>query len=93
MPKERKTHQDWMRLLCGVCLRKEKNLININDDILHLIKQHHHPSYDLSLMPTVVCKSCMRPLRANITQYVRVSSYGYKKGSSVADCFVISVYL
>ena len=64
MPKERKTHQDWMRLLCGVCLRKEKNLININDDILHLIKQHHHPSYDLSLMPTVVCKSCMRPLRA-----------------------------
>ena len=65
MPKARKTHQDWMRLLCGVCLRKEtKELVNINDEILHLIRQHHHPAYDLSLMPTVVCKGCIKPLRA-----------------------------
>ena len=58
MPKDRKTHQDWMNHLCGVCLRKEKYLIKINDDILHLIRQHHHGPYDLSLMPTVVCKGC-----------------------------------
>ena len=31
MPK-RKTHKDWMMLLCGVCLRKEKGLVNINND-------------------------------------------------------------
>ena len=64
MPKVRKTHQDWMNHLCGVCLRKEKDLVNINDDILRLIRQHHHGQYDLSLMPTVACKGCVRALRA-----------------------------
>ena len=64
MAKVRKTHKDWMKLLCGVCLRKEKDLVNINDDILCLIQQHHHGPYDLSLMPTVVCKGCTRALRA-----------------------------
>ena len=63
MPK-RKTHNDWMMLLCGVCLRKEKGLVNINDDILMLIRKHHHDHYDPSLLPRVICKGCCIALRA-----------------------------
>ena len=40
MPKA-KSHDEWLLLICGVCTRKMKDLRNITEDILSLIRKHH----------------------------------------------------
>ena len=62
-------HDQWMRKVCGVCLRKQKeknerDFQQINDEVLNLIKDHgRQPNYDLDINPRVCCKSCVVTLR------------------------------
>ena len=42
MPNKAKSHEQWMQLICGVCVRKDKkDLRKINADTLAMIKKHH----------------------------------------------------
>ena len=46
MPNKAKSHEQWMQLICGVCVRKDKkDLRKINADTLAMIKKHHHENY------------------------------------------------
>ena len=42
-----KTHQDFMKLVCGVCTRKDLKLRSISSAVLELIKKHHYSGYNL----------------------------------------------
>ena len=55
-----KTHQDFMKLVCGVCTRKDLKLRSISSAVLELIKKHHYSGYNLISgdFPSVVCNSC-----------------------------------
>ena len=64
MPNKAKSHEQWMQLICGVCVRKDKkDLRKINADTLAMIKKHHYENYCLSWMPKVLCKSCLNILK------------------------------
>lgn len=56
MPKNAKTHEDWLLLICGVCTRKVKDLRNITEQILKLIHDHHYEKYNFSWCPSKICK-------------------------------------
>ena len=62
MSKSKKHHADWMTSICGVCIRKGSEVRPISDIDLERIRKHHYPNYDLSVMPTVACKSCKKAL-------------------------------
>ena len=55
-----KTHQDFMKLVCGVCTRKDLKLRSISSAVLELIQKHHYSGYNLISgdFPSVVCNSC-----------------------------------
>ena len=55
-----KTHGDWMKLICGVCCRKRKDLRNITYNILKLIQDNHYDSYSFDWLPTKLCKGCLK---------------------------------
>ena len=64
MPKEAKTHSDWLLLICGVCCKKpKKDLRNITQDILKIIRANHYKEYSLTWMPSKVCKTCLNTVR------------------------------
>ena len=60
------SHDEVLKRLCGVCLRKHlKGLKNISDNYLELIIKYYHKSYNVTNgnYPTVICPSCQRALR------------------------------
>lgn len=65
MPTVALTHDEVLRKVCGVCLRKPKNLRNISKNVLALIVKHHHSHYSVTSgdFPSVICPSCQRALR------------------------------
>ena len=65
MPTVALTHDEVLRKVCGVCLRKQKNLRNISENVLELIVNHHHSHYSVTSgdFPSVICPSCQRALR------------------------------
>ena len=63
MPHTAKSHAEWMRLICGRCCRKQKDLRPINPSVLSLLQNHHFQNYSLLWMPTVICKPCLNTLR------------------------------
>ena len=40
MPSKARNHDDDIKIICGCCSRKEKDLRNINQDVLSLIKTY-----------------------------------------------------
>ena len=66
MPKAALTHYDCRKLVCGVCLRKEKHTQTISDKVLALIKKHHYENYSIEddHLPTIACMSCVATLKA-----------------------------
>ena len=62
MSKSKKHHADWMKNICGICIRKASQFRPISDVDLERIRKHHYPDYDLSVMPTVLCTSCKKAL-------------------------------
>ena len=60
MSKNKKTHEDCMATICGICLRKfpGSDLRGIGEADLALIKKHIFAGYDLTMMPKKACKSC-----------------------------------
>ena len=69
MPHMAKSHAEWMRLICGRCCRKQKDLRTINPSVLSLLKDHHFPNYSLSWMPSVICKPCLNTLRHSFSHF------------------------
>ena len=65
MPNKALTHLDCRKLVCGVCLRKEKHTQSITPSILALIRKHQFEEYSLEQdhLPVVVCKSCVTALK------------------------------
>ena len=66
MPNKALTHSEFRKLVCGVCLRKEKHTQSITPNILALIREHHYEEYSLEQehLPVIVCKSCVMTLKA-----------------------------
>ena len=62
MPKA-KSHDEWLLLICGVCTRKMKDLRNITEDILSLIRKHHYNEYAFTWLPRKVCKGCLKIMK------------------------------
>ena len=60
------SHLECRKLVCGVCLRKEKHTQAINPAVLALIKMHHYRDYSLQdeYLPLIACKSCVATLKA-----------------------------
>ena len=65
MPYKALTHSDCRKLVCGVCLRKEKHTQSITPNILGLIREQHNKEYSLDQehLPVIVCKSCVISLK------------------------------
>ena len=63
MPTFARDHQTSMKVVCGVCTCKSKNLRTISPILLVLIKKHHFDQYDLDTMPNVICLSCIPTLK------------------------------
>ena len=66
MPNQALTHDEVLKRVCGVCLRKHlKGLKNISENYLKLIIKYHHKHYDLTNgnYARVICPSCQRALR------------------------------
>ena len=59
------SHNEVLLRVCGICLRKEKNLENISATYLLLIQSHHHSNYNLTSgdYSKKICSSCKRILR------------------------------
>ena len=66
MPTYASSHLEFRKLVCGVCLRKEKHTQAITPTILALIKEHHYDDYSLQdgFLPLIACKSCVASLKA-----------------------------
>ena len=60
------SHSDCRKLVCGVCLRKEKHNQTISEKVLVLIKKHHYENYSIEddHLPTIACMSCVATLKA-----------------------------
>ena len=66
MPHHALSHDEVLKKVCGVCLRKNlKGLKNISETYLNLIIKYHHKDYDVKNgnYATVICPSCQRALR------------------------------
>ena len=66
MPHHALSHDEVLKKVCGVCLRKNlKDLQNISETYLNLITKYHHKDYDVinGNYATVICSSCKRALR------------------------------
>ena len=66
MPNHALSHDEVLKRVCGVCLRKHpKGLKNISQNYLDLIIKYHHKHYDTTNgnYATVICPSCQRALR------------------------------
>ena len=57
MPDKRLSHYECRKIVCGVCLRKEKHTQTITDKVLTLIKKHHYEKYNLEdeQLPLIAC--------------------------------------
>ena len=66
MPHHASSHLECRKLVCGVCLRKEKHTQAITPTVLALIKEHHYDDYSLQddFLPLIACKSCVATLKA-----------------------------
>ena len=66
MPNHVLSHDEFRKLVCGICLRKEKHKQTISDEVLALIKKHCYQEYSLEseYLPLVACKSCVSSLKA-----------------------------
>ena len=60
------SHYECRQKVCGVCLRKAKEIRPITEECLILIKNFHYDGYSLddNFFPLVVCKSCSLALKA-----------------------------
>ena len=71
MPKNKKTHEDFLRIVCAVCtlknVNKPDNQQNITPELNQLIKKHHSSDYDILSMSTVVCNTCVYKLKQKET--------------------------
>ena len=63
MPSTAKSHDDFLKIVCGVCTCKSKHNQKITPGVLELIRRHHHPSYDVDKLPSIICKSCLPTLK------------------------------
>ena len=59
------THDEVLKKVCGLCLKKPKHLENISVAYLKLIHNHHYGNYNLTSgdFPKVICPSCKKALR------------------------------
>ena len=59
------THSEFLKVVCGCCLRKSKHIQSITPGVLELIRKHHHGDYSLDedILPHIVCKSCVSTLK------------------------------
>ena len=58
-----RNHGDVIKIICGCCSRKEKDLRKINQDVLSLIKTYQFEDYDYTWCPKVICKGCLNSLK------------------------------
>ena len=66
MPTEALSHDEVLKRVCGVCLRKNlKGIKNISQNYLALIIKYHHKHYDLTNgnYAKVICPGCQKALR------------------------------
>ena len=66
MPTHALSHDEVLKKVCGVCLRKNlKGLKNISETYLNLIIKYFHKDYDVKNgnYTTVICPGCQRALR------------------------------
>ena len=63
MPHTAKSHDDFMKIVCGVCTCKSKHNQKITPQVLDLIRRHHHQAYDVDKLPSIICKSCLPTLK------------------------------
>ena len=75
-------HQGWMSRICGVCTRKTDDPQSITasvvDNLLDLIHKWSQPKYDVSLQPSVLCKSCVMSLR-------HIEEFGLNQGRNLPN--------
>ena len=55
---------DSRKKVCGVCMRKSKNLRKISNEELIHIRRHCFENYNLENMSSVICMSCIQTLKA-----------------------------
>ena len=58
-------HEQNRGKVCGLCLRKPKQIQKISVSVLNLIQKHSYEDYSLedTSLPVVICTSCVKTLQ------------------------------